>query len=341
MRFDRLIDRLTAKQKTAMLALILLLAVGVATQIGAVSLPWSAWHCRQPTCQGVAHILWQIRLPRVLLATLVGAALAVSGAAMQGLFRNPLVDPAIVGVSAGAGLAAAAYLVVFAQFVPLSWSMYALPIAACSGGWLVSMLLYRLSMRQGQLHMAMMLLIGIAISAFAGAMTGVLVYLSDDTQLRSLTFWSMGSLASANWQIVGFLALVVLSISPLIWREYRALNAFTLGETEVAHIGFAVKQIKRRLVIYAAILVGTSVAFVGTVGFIGLVVPHIMRLFAGANYRFLLPNSVLFGAILLLLADTLARSIAAPAEVPVGIFTALFGAPFLAALVYKGSRSDA
>ncbi|QLB15331.1 Fe3+-siderophore ABC transporter permease [Mannheimia granulomatis] len=316
----------------------LLISLVVCSDLGAMSLPFSAWHCTSVDCESASYILWQIRLPRLLGALFIGAALAISGATMQGLFRNPLVDPGIIGVSSGAALAAALYIVIIQPLLPESFNAYALPIAAFLGGWLVTFMLYLLSQRNGQLHIAIMLLIGIALAAFTGALTGILIYIADDTQLRSLTFWSMGSLAGMNWQMVAMIAAVVIVCSPLIWREYRALNALTLGEEDAQYIGFEIAKVKGRLVFYVALLVGTSVACVGTIGFIGLVIPHLMRLMGGSNHRYLLPNSLMLGAILLMIADTLARTLAAPAEIPIGIFTALFGAPFLAVMVWKSGK---
>ncbi|WP_027075069.1 FecCD family ABC transporter permease [Mannheimia granulomatis] len=316
----------------------LIISLVVCIHLGAMPLPLSAWYCTSVDCESSAYILWQIRLPRLLGALFIGAALAISGATMQGLFRNPLVDPGIIGVSSGAALAAALYIVIIQPLLPESFNAYALPIAAFLGGWLVTFMLYLLSQRNGQLHIAIMLLIGIALAAFTGALTGVLIYIADDAQLRSLTFWGMGSLAGMSWQMVAMIATAVIICSPLIWREHRALNALMLGEEDAQYIGFEIAKVKRRLVFYAALLTGVSVACVGTIGFIGLVIPHLMRLMGGSNHRYLLPNSLILGAMLLMLADTLARTLAAPAEIPIGIFTALFGAPFLAVMVWKSGK---
>lgn len=320
------------------LILSLITSLVLCVHLGAVSLPLSAWHCTTTDCQSAAYILWQIRLPRLLGALFIGAALAISGAAMQGLFRNPLVDPGIIGISSGAALTAALYIVIIQPLLPQSVGLYALPIAAFLGGWLVTFALYLLSQRNGQLHIAVMLLIGIALAAFTGALTGILIYIADDNQLRTLTFWSMGSLASMNWKMLAIIASVVCICSPLIWREHRALNALTLGEEDAQYIGFEIAKVKRRLVFYVALLTGTSVACVGAIGFVGLVVPHLMRLSGGSNHRNLLPNSLICGAVLLIIADTLARTLASPAEIPIGIFTALFGAPFLAVMVWKAGK---
>lgn len=316
-----------------LLALLLIIAVIIAAHFGAAKLPLSAWTCQEENCQSAAYILWQIRLPRIIGALLIGAALSISGVAMQGLFRNPLVEPGIIGVSAGAGLFAALYIVLITQK-----NLYGLPLAAFLGGWLTTTLLYLLSKRHGQLHIAIMLLTGIAIAAFAGAITGILVYLSDDQQLRSLSFWSMGSLSGMNWTMVALLSFALFITFPLILKNARALNALSLGEDSAQYIGFAIDKIKKRLILYTALLTGFCVAFAGGIAFIGLVVPHLMRLAGGYDHRYLLPNSLLCGASLLLFADTLSRTLAAPAEIPIGIFTALFGAPFLALLVWKSSN---
>ena len=329
---------MTRSKLLILLALLLTAALAIALHSGAAALPVNAWYCRTPDCADHHYILWHIRLPRVLTALLIGSALAVCGAAMQGLFRNPLVDPGIVGVSSGAGLAAALYIVLIAPHIP-AWRLYGMPVAAFLGGWGVTVLLYLLSRRHGQIHIAIMLLTGIAIAALTGATTGLLVYISNDTQLRDITFWGMGSLAGLNWHMLAILATLILLSLPVILRDARALNAFALGEDAASHTGFAIAAVKRRLILCVALLTGACVAFAGSIGFIGLVVPHLIRLAAGSDHRTLLPASLLAGATLLLLADTIARTIIAPAELPIGILTALIGAPFLGILVWKsGAR---
>ncbi|MDO5090883.1 MAG: iron ABC transporter permease [Cardiobacteriaceae bacterium] len=317
-----------------LLALLLLASLALALHSGSAALPYAAWHCQSPQCAGDHYILWHIRLPRVLAALLVGAALAVCGAAMQGLFRNPLVDPGIVGISSGAALAAALYIVLLAPYLP-HLRLYGLPVAAFAGGWGATLLLYHLSRRHGQIHIAIMLLTGIALAAFAGALTGLLVYLSNDNQLRDLTFWGMGSLAGLNWPMLAILATLIILTLPVILRDARALNALALGEAAASHTGFAIATVKRRLILCVALLTGASVAFAGGIGFVGLVVPHLMRLASGSDHRTLLPASLLAGATLLILADTLARTLIAPAELPIGVLTALLGAPFLGYLVWQ------
>lgn len=284
------------------------------------------------------HIFANIRLPRALAAALVGGSLAVTGAVMQGLFRNPLVDPGIIGVMSGASFSAVLFIVLGAKLFPAfihTFGNYALPFAAFIGGYAMTIALYRFARRGGHINIAAMLLIGIALGAFTGAFTGLLTYLANDNQLRSLTFWSMGSLASFNWEKLAILAALCAIALPLLIRDARILNALMLGEDAARHLGFDIERAKKRQIFLVALLVGSCVAFTGGIGFIGLVVPHIVRSLTGSNHRHVLPVSFAFGAALLALADLLARTIAAPAELPIGILTAAFGAPFLAWLVWK------
>ncbi|SCY47570.1 iron complex transport system permease protein [Microvirga guangxiensis] len=287
---------------------------------------------------GEALVILQVRLPRLLLGLLIGAALACSGALMQGLFRNPLADPGLVGVSAGAALAAAATIVVGdALLAPLigPLSFVALPIGAFVGGLITTFALYLVATRQGRTSIATMLLAGVAFGALSGALMGFLSYLSDDRQLRDLSFWSLGSLSGATWTKVAAatpLILPVLIVTPFL---ARGLNALALGEAEAFHLGVPVQRLKAVAILLVAVTVGASVACAGMIGFIGIVVPHILRLTAGPDHRMLLPASALLGAALLVLADTVARTIAAPAELPIGILTAAFGAPFFLWLLLR------
>jgi iron complex transport system permease protein len=278
-----------------------------------------------------AVILFDIRLPRLALGILVGAALAVSGAVMQGLFRNPLADPGLVGVGAGAGLGAIG-AIVLGSFLPLALrdalGYYVVPVAAFLGGWLTTILLYRLSTHRGRTSVAVMLLGGIAIAALAGALSGILIYLADDTQLRDLTFWGLGSLAGATWDkvlIAGVLILAALAATPFL---ARSLNALALGEGPAAHLGIPVQRMKNAAILTVAAATGAAVAVSGGIGFVGIVVPHLLRLMIGPDHRYLLPNAALLGASLLILADMIARTIVAPAELPIGIVTATLGGPF-------------
>ncbi|MBG0841348.1 iron chelate uptake ABC transporter family permease subunit [Pseudomonas toyotomiensis] len=283
-------------------------------------------------------ILSQIRMPRTLLGLAVGMVLALCGVAMQGLFRNPLADPGLVGVSSGAALGAAVAIVGGAAFggLPEAFAPYLLSACAFVGGLLVTALVYRLGRRDGQTNVATMLLAGIALTALAGAAIGLFTYLADDATLRTLTFWNLGSLNGASYTRLWPLLLATLAVALWLPRRARALNALLLGESEARHLGFDVERLKRELVFCTALGVGAAVAAAGLIGFIGLVVPHLMRLLVGPDHRLLLPASALAGASLLLLADLIARLALAPAELPIGIVTALIGAPFFLYLLVRG-----
>lgn len=281
--------------------------------------------------QGEGLIIWQIRMPRILVGALVGATLAASGAVMQGLFRNPLADPGLVGVSSGAALGAVATIVLGSALLgPLAASLgaYALPFAAFVGAFISTLALYAIATRGGRTHIATMLLAGIALGAFSGAATGLLVFTSTDQQLRDITFWSLGGLGGASWgklAVAGPLMALVLLALPFLGR---GLNVIVLGEAEAFHLGVHVQRLKFAAIFLVALATGAAVATSGVIGFVGIVVPHLLRLVMGADHRPLLPASALGGAILLLLADMVARTIAAPAELPIGILTAAIGAPF-------------
>ncbi|UVL64383.1 iron ABC transporter permease [Pseudomonas sp. B21-032] len=283
-------------------------------------------------------ILGQIRLPRTLLGLAVGAVLALSGVAMQGLFRNPLADPGLVGVSAGAALGAAVAIVGGSWMggIPEAFGPYLLSLCAFLGGLGVTALVYRLGRRDGQTNVATMLLAGIALTALAGAAVGLFTYLADDATLRTLTFWNLGSLNGASYQRLWPLVLVTVGVSLWLPRRAQALNVLLLGESEARHLGIEVEKLKRELVFCTALGVGAAVAAAGLIGFIGLVVPHLVRLLAGPDHRVLLPASLLAGASLLLFADLIARLALAPAELPIGIVTAFIGAPFFLYLLLRG-----
>ncbi len=276
-------------------------------------------------------IVWDIRMPRMATAALVGAALAVAGSVMQGLFRNPLADPGLVGVSAGAGLGAVS-AIVLGGLLPAAVRAFAgpwlIPFAAFLGGWASVILLYRIATRGGRTSVATMLLAGIALGALTGAVTGFIVYRATDEQLRDLTFWGMGSVAGATWGKLlsaGPIIAAALLAAPFL---ARALDALALGEPVAAHMGIDVQRLKRIAVLTVAASVGASVAITGGIGFVGIVVPHLLRLLQGPEHRTLLPNAALLGAVVLLLADMLSRTVVAPAELPIGIVTATLGGPF-------------
>ncbi|WP_375611205.1 MULTISPECIES: FecCD family ABC transporter permease [unclassified Bartonella] len=276
-------------------------------------------------------VLIDIRLPRVILGLLIGAALAVSGVLMQGLFRNPLADPGIVGVSAGAGLGAVLAIVVGIAF-PVSFAPFLEPykviIGAFFGGLLSTIILYIIATHNSFTSIATMLLAGIALGALSSAVVGTLIFVANDQQLRDITFWSLGSLAGATWLKVWLvLPFIVIGLlfSPFL---SRALNALALGEAVAGHIGFHIQRVKNIAIPLVALMCGSAVAVSGGIGFIGIIVPHILRQLIGPDHRYLIPCSALLGAALLIFADMFARLIVAPAELPIGIVTALFGAPF-------------
>jgi iron complex transport system permease protein len=276
-------------------------------------------------------IIFDIRMPRAILGFLIGGSLAVSGAVMQGLFRNPLADPGLVGVSSGAGLAAVVMIVLGGTIAAPLYALlgiYALPIAACGGGLLTTVLLYRIATSNGQTSVATMLLAGIALGSLAGALTGLLIYIANDQQLRDLTFWGMGSLAGATWSKIAAAAPIILLSFSVIPFIARGLNALTLGEAAAFHMGVPVQRLKNIAIISVAAATGASVAVSGGIGFVGIVVPHVLRMAIGPDHRFLLPASALLGGSLLLFADVLARTVVAPAELPIGIITASIGGPF-------------
>jgi iron complex transport system permease protein len=291
---------------------------------------------------GMSHrdaiIIYDIRLPRVLLGALVGAALAVSGALMQGLFRNPLADPAIVGVSAGASLGAVSVIVLGATVlapVTAFFGIFALPLAAFAGALAVTLVLYRISTRRGQTSVATMLLAGIAVGAMAMAFTGLLIFVADDRQLRELTFWTLGSLAGSTWTKLWAAGPIILAAFALTPFLARGLNAMALGEAAAGHLGISVERLKGGAILAVAASAGASVAVSGGIAFVGIIIPHLLRLVIGPDHRYLLPASALLGASLLLIADAASRTIVAPAELPIGIVTAAVGAPFFLWLLLR------
>lgn len=269
-------------------------------------------------------VLWAIRLPRVMMAIVVGAGLALSGAMMQGIFRNPLAEPALIGVSSGGSLGAVAAIVLgFTLFGAAS-----LPIAAFLGALISTFVVYSIAQNDGRADVESLILMGIAINAIAGAATGFLTFQADDDQLRSIIFWSLGSLGGSTWQAVKVVTPFILVGIILAPRWARALNLMVLGEAEARHLGVNVERARFILIGLAALMTGAGVAMAGIIGFIGLVVPHLIRLIAGPDHRLLLPSSALGGAILLLMADFVARTVAVPAELPLGVVTAMLGGPF-------------
>ncbi|MDU6439876.1 MAG: iron ABC transporter permease [Pantoea sp.] len=319
----------------ALMLASMLAAMALAANLGAMPLsPRALW--RAPLSDMVWQIWLHIRLSRVLLAVLIGMALAVSGAVMQGLFRNPLADPGLLGISSGAGLAVAIAILLPLTLPPLL-ALWLPTLAAFLGSLAVMALIFSLSQRaQGSL--ARLLLVGIAINALCGAAVGVLSWLSNDQQLRQLSLWGMGSLSQAQWPMLAVCAAFILPALLLTQRRARHLNLLQLGEEDAHYMGLDVRRTQRQLLTLSALLVGAAVSVSGIIGFVGLVVPHVMRFCLGSDHRWMLPGSALAGAILLLLADTLARTLVVPAEMPVGLLTSLLGGPWFLWQILRQQR---
>ncbi|VWX63047.1 Hemin transport system permease protein HmuU [Burkholderiales bacterium 8X] len=325
--------------------LLLVVSLGVAAASGAYAIgPAQLWGVLSSPFQDAAQaspehlVFMNIRLPRLVLGVAAGAGLGMSGAIMQGLFRNPLADPGLIGISSGAALAAGITIVLGAWLMPAlprtlgSWTLVSM---AFGGGLLVSALTYGLSRTEGGARVALMLLAGIAINALAGAGLGLLSVMATDEQLRSLQFWLLGSLGGARWSAVMLVgAAVALSLVAGMGLA-RPLNAIALGESQAALLGVDVQRITRRAVLVTAVAVGAVTATTGIIGFIGLIAPHAVRMLAGPDHRIVLPASALVGAALVLAADTLARTVMAPVELPLGVLTAFLGVPMFLFLLRR------
>ncbi|MCG6658804.1 iron ABC transporter permease [Halomonas campisalis] len=289
-----------------------------------------------------ASILWQIRLPRLTLGLAVGMALALSGTALQGMLRNPLADPGLIGITAGASIGAVSAIVLgglVAPELPALAQGALLPLAAFLGSTIAMACVFTLSRRGGETSVALLILIGIAINTIAGALLGVLVYVADDQALRDLTFWSMGGLGHTGWPVVWMALGITLAVTPVFWFQARGLDLFQLGERQAFHAGLDVERSKRRLALAAALCVGAVTAAAGPIGFIGLVAPHLARLLIGHGHRWVLPAAALLGISLVLAADLAVRLTIPPQEPPIGIATSLIGGPFFLWLLTRRSRS--
>ncbi|WP_148235295.1 FecCD family ABC transporter permease [Parvularcula bermudensis] len=286
-------------------------------------------------------VVLNIRLPRMVLGFAVGASLGVSGAAMQGFFRNPLADPALIGVSAGGALAAVAVIVLGGAVLSgltEALGSFALPVAAFFGSLVIVFLIYRLAMQEGRVIVATMLLAGVAANSLAVSGIGYLTFLADDTQLRDLTFWTLGSLGGATWdRAVPAIALMAIGVAGILTLA-RPLNSLLFGEADAAALGTNVERTKRLAALCTALSVGAATAVCGVIGFVGLVVPHLVRLVTGPDHRFVLPGSALLGGVLVLGADLVARLAVSPAELPLGVVTSVLGAPFFFWLLLRDKK---
>ena len=315
---------------------VLVLAAGIgAYYIPPWNIPWILWHHVE---EDGYRVLAYIRFPRVVLAAIVGASLACSGACLQGLFRNPLADPQLVGVTGGGALGAALWLMFVSSPVIGPWGM---PLAAFASSAVVVFLVWIIAQRTHANGMVTILMAGIAVNSIAFAIIGLLISMADNEKLRSFTFWQLGSFGYANWPLTLWtLGLSALGLGMLL-RAGTALNGLALGTSSAFHLGIAPNKVKRQIIIGCALSVGASVAAAGGIGFVGLVVPHLIRIAVGADHRWLLPSSALGGAALLVLADLGARTIAMPIELPVGVITALVGGPCFVWLLIRSHKETA
>jgi len=331
------------------LALLLLLCLLVSARVGAVAISYDRIflylrHALGGGSGGASieeQLFLQIRLPRVLLCALTGASLAVSGALMQALFRNPIVEPGLVGTSSGAAFGAA-FVFVMGKSLSGPWvdaaGPFLLPVFAFAGGGGATWLVYRLSNVFGKVNVNTLLLAGIAVNALAAGGTGFFSYIARDPQARSIVFWNLGTLSGADWSNTGLVAVTTLLGIGLSLRYAKGLNALMLGETEAGYLGVRTGRLKSRILLLNTLMVAVATSVVGVIGFVGLVVPHILRLLKSTDNRFLIIASALLGAILLNAADMLARVIVAPSEFPIGVLTAFAGAPVFLWLLIRANR---
>ncbi|MGW1018069.1 FecCD family ABC transporter permease [Streptomyces niveus] len=279
-------------------------------------------------------VLWNVRLPRVVLALLVGASLGCAGALMQGVFGNPLAEPGVIGISAGAAVGAVASIALGLSFLG-NWTV---TVCAFVSGLLTVLLVYAMSRSGGRTEVVTLILTGIAVNAFAGALIGLSIFFADNAQISQITFWQLGSLAQATWpKVLAVLpcALLGLAVAPFYARK---LDLLALGERPARHLGVDVERLRVVLVLVVALLTAAAVAVAGIITFVGLLVPHLLRMANGPGHRFLVPGSALGGALVLVAGDLAARTVATPAELPLGVLTALFGSPFFFWLLRRTRR---
>lgn len=340
-------DSKIRKRKLALLflAALLLLSIVLATAIGPVKIPkmtiLEIVASRIPLLDLEARsaskafetIIIDVRMPRVMLGVLVGAASAVSGATLQGLFKNPMADPAVIGISSGAALGATAAIV-----LGVSFGIFTIPVFAFFGAAGAVFLVFNIARVGGKVPVDTLLLSGIAVATFLSAITSFLMYISGE-DLHQIVYWLMGGLWTRSWQHVAAVCIPISLGTAGIYVFSRDMNVMLLGEEASRHLGISVENVKRILLVLVALVAGTAVAVSGIIGFVGLIIPHIVRILLGPDHRILIPASALCGAIFLIWADTIARTVASPAEIPVGIITAIFGAPFFLYLLRKRRKS--
>lgn len=335
----------------AVFALLLAVVGLISIRTGAINLSYAQiWEFTLAALTGSPSsdslhqaVFFQIRLPRVILSASVGAALSVSGVLMQALFRNPIVEPGLVGTSAGAAFGAA-LVFVLGKTIGAAYSdvlgAFALPVAAFAGALAATLAVYRFSALSGKVNVATMILAGVAVNAIANAGTGFMAYIARDPQARSITFWTLGTFTGADWKSATLVTTTMLLCTALALRYAKALNALLLGESDAMSLGVDVRRLNITLLVLNTVLVGTATAMVGVISFMGLVVPHLLRLIRSADNRFLIVASALLGAILMVIADTVARTLIAPAELPIGVITAFVGAPVFLWLLFRQHRDN-
>lgn len=328
-----------SRKRMALLTTLMILALLWNLSIGTLALDWIALFDHA----SVTHkVFWELRLPRASQAMLTGLLLALTGAVAQTLFRNPLADPSLIGVSAGAALGAVTLLSVGGSVVGLTTASlaYAVPLISFASGLLTTLLILKLASRYQGVAMTGILLVGMAVNAIATAWIGAMKYFADDQALRDASFWLLGHFGQTEgWQI-GVLALTTLLVVVPLMGKAQTLNIWLLGEQPARHLGVDVNRLRWQLVCLSSLGVAVAVSFAGLIGFVGLMVPHVVRLWTGPDNRHVLPESALVGAIMLLVADALSRLVLSPSELPVGILTALAGGPFFLLLIHLRYRES-
>ncbi|MXW36529.1 MAG: iron ABC transporter permease [Chloroflexi bacterium] len=329
----------------ALLTVLLVVAVLLNAGIGAVRVPPAEVATVLLNRVGIStgievdvlreQVVWGIRMPRIVLAICVGAGLGMAGASLQAIFRNPLAEPGLIGVSSGGALGA--IVLIITGVAPLGW--LSLPLAAFAGALLLTLVVYGLARSDGRTQVVTLILTGVAMNSIAGGLIGLAGFLADDAELRSIVFWTLGSLAGATWRVV--LPVALMTVFGLVLLPHaRAMNLIVLGEREAFHLGVSTERVRVLVIVVSTLVVGAGVAVAGIVVFVGLVVPHLLRIVIGPDHRVLLPASALGGAILLLGADLVARTIVVPAELPLGVVTALIGGPYFLFLLRRTTREQ-
>ena len=342
-----MLRRLAYAQVHALLAAALLVSVVVSCCVGAFSYTPGQLLGFLSSAHGAdsieRNVFFSLRLPRVLLSALTGAVLGVAGTTMQGLFRNPIVEPGLVGTSAGAALGAALVFVLGGSALSFSAPLgtLAVPLAAFVCGLAATLLVYRVSASFVRVDVFTLLLAGVAVNAVCAAGTGFLSYVARDPQARNIVFWNLGTFTVADWRAVALVSAALALSAPWWLGAGRALNALMLGEDEAALLGFDTRRLVITLLVVNTLIVAAATAMVGVVAFVGLVVPHVLRMLRSADYTFLLPASALLGALLMETVDVVARVVIPPAELPIGIITAVVGAPIFLWILLRSQRSAA